>query len=124
MPAVGAFFPVLGTDFVTQGIVELLPEAQLLPLAEVMVNQASWRQVVRDISPHAPGFGDILDRIEDFALFIARWSPKPPFLGKQGAEEFPFTVADVAVVGFSGLHPKLCTRNVLQCADIYSNGYQ
>ena len=120
----GLFFSVLGTDFVTQSVVELLPQAQLLPLAEVMVNQSPWRKVVRNISPRAPGFGDILDRVEDLALFIARRSPKSPLLGKEGAQDFPFTVADVAVVRLSGLHPKLCTRNVLQSTDIYSNGYQ
>src|SRR5271154_7554017 len=89
-----------------------------------MITQSPRRKVVWQIPPRTPRLGHIHDRVENFAPFIAWWSPQPLARRKKLTNNFPFSIADIALISFSVLHPKRCSRNALPCTDIYHTPHQ
>ena len=55
----------------SQGIIDLLPDARLAPSAIVVKDDAIWREIVRQQTPGGAGVQDIEDGVDDFPAGIA-----------------------------------------------------
>ena len=71
------FFSAFLTPLFPKGIVNALPNSQLLPTGKVIIDQAPSRKVMRQVSPRATRLCDIHDRVENLPPLIPWWPTQP-----------------------------------------------
>src|SRR5271156_1908745 len=95
MAAVGEVFFCRPAHPLAQPIVDVLPVALALPLAEVVVDRGPGRKIMRQQSPGATGLGDIEDGIDDATAFMLEGTPHDAVIGNQRLDHFPLGVGQV-----------------------------
>ena len=85
-------------QLLTQGSVDLRPDARLTPSAVVMKDNAIRREVVGQQAPGGAGAQDIEDGVDDFPAGILDRASAGLGRRQQGFQEPPFGVGEVAGV--------------------------
>ena len=93
--AVGAFFSAGHAQLRAEGVVELLPHAERLPLGEIVVDQAPLRKIMGPFALRTAAFRDMEDRIEHQAPLVARRAPQFALGGQQLGQDLPFYVGHI-----------------------------
>jgi hypothetical protein len=82
----------------------MLPSAIAAPLAEIVVNHATWRQIVREHAPGTPTADDVQDSV-DYCTFGIRFGPAARFGHRhKRCKEGPLCITEVGGIGFSLFH--------------------
>jgi hypothetical protein len=111
MAALGAFFCALRADLFPKRVIDALPEPQLLPKGKVIIHQAPSGKVMRQVAPRATGLCHIHDRVENLPPLITWWPAQTAPLRQILPDNAPFSIANVAIVRLSVLHPKPCSKS-------------
>lgn len=88
-------------------MIDALPHSLLLPLGEIIEDDAVGWKLVRQPSPRAALANEIEDPIENVSLFVARRSSKLASRWKQFAYDVPLLFFQITGVRFVLCHPKL-----------------
>ena len=115
------FFSAFLTYLFLRGIVKALPNSQLLPTGKVIIDQAPSGKVMRQVSSRATRPRDIHDRVENLLPLIP-WRPTQAApLWQKLPDNCPFSVAHVALVLLSVLHPKPLQHSICVSTSLFTH---